>query len=362
MEQNKSEIAGSAKKIAPVKAQKMKYEIFINGLAQLVADKSEKKLSAKIYNYLKMGFDGAISPDKTDEVFKLILNAKCYPLIALKISLDVGCGSKSSELFKRLMRRNREEAAKRSNFPTDAIPLFSNVNDRDRKKNMENWVNINAYRADNLEEWARNAIICLISEDLISDEFDTIRVICQKLFPKDNSNKSVTVGNKYRKFINEVGTIFLQDNISKQKLVHLYDLIRVFEIRYEDIRQELKVMNDKTDVLIEKKIELENKKSELEVELKQANLLMREQNEALILKDSTIQNEQDKYVSLEDYWQHESVREKASFLHSLNVSLTHEVNEARLSLEGDCSDIEMALSRLRNMENILERMTSEHEK
>jgi chromosome segregation ATPase len=134
--------------------------------------------------------------------------------------------------------------------------------------------------------------------------------------------------------------------------------MRVFEDKYDALNKELRSIRLTNDELSDALNVSKESKLGLDQELDKAKKEINSFKLNLESKDKEIAQEKAKYRSLDEYWRHESTRAHAGFAHKLNTNIMHEINEARLSLDGDNPDIQMALSRLNNMQRIMERAVS----
>ncbi len=76
----------------------------------------------------------------------------------------------------------------------------------------------------------------------------------------------------------------------------------------------------------------------------------------MALIKSSVEEEKIKNKDLEVHWKTKLDQSISGIQHSLKTKLSHEINELKLSIQGETPNVGMALRRLSQMEQILERI------
>ncbi|MBA7716365.1 hypothetical protein ES703_125436 [subsurface metagenome] len=150
------------------------------------------------FKCVKRGFKEKITPQHLDEICqKIIYPWEHFPRLAVKLVIEVSTG-RPSGLIRRLMMAIRQEAARRTGFPFNKIPLVTNVPDPDRRSAIEDWIRANSLEGSLDAVWARNALVCLISANPSYDEFSLIQFLLEQCSAIKKKKKPSTSSHRPR--------------------------------------------------------------------------------------------------------------------------------------------------------------------
>lgn len=342
------------------KKRKPSFEEFMGRIGSIIEGPSGKKQINSIYGILKKGFEGRITDEHIESICARFFNWDQFSFLALKTALAVSCGPRQKDLVKKLSRKMREEAGRRSGFPFDKIPLFTNVSDPERKGVLEDWVSSNQCDPNDSLEWARYALTCLLNEELTNDDYELIRQIASSICKvKEPQKKS---GSKFAKYILEICTPFADRKVKASRVQKLFDLTRIFEDRITEHRKQQRELEIELEDLNE---EYNHYQEQLAITLEKLRLTEEEVESLkreLDLKSEQLRIETEKLGSSEKHWKHELERQLAGATYAINKKISHEVNEARLAINSERPDYEMALSRLTKIEEELRRVEARWQK
>lgn len=339
---------------------KPSFDEFIGRIDSVIAETPSKKQVSKAYGLLKQGFNNTLKDEHIESICNRFFIWNQFPLVAFKITLAVSCGPRQTELIKRLSREIRKKSGRLAEFPFENLPLFTNITDTERKNILKDWVLSKLDKSEDVFEWARHALICMLNEELTEGDYEIIRLIAKSICTKKEHRKKT--GNKFAKYVLEICSPFADRKVKVSKLVKLFDLTSLFESRNVELERRLKELKIELEDLDEKnKSDQEQLASTLD-ELRFAKEETKSLKQELDLRSELLRIEAEKLGSSEKHWKHELERQLAGITFSIKKKISHEVNEAKLALDCDRPDLEMALSRLRKIEDELGKVETKWEK
>jgi hypothetical protein len=279
----------------------------------------------------------------------------------LKLAIEVSTG-RPTGLMRRLIDLVRRDAARRTSFPLEKIPLVTNVPDLNRRSVLEEWIEKNSLQGALDPNWARNALVCLLGENFTYEEFLVVQLLIQKCSSKRKKVKSLKSSanknnkeefNRYEKYIKQIQSLFTSKKFSPSKLTFGVDIHKIFQNKLSNLESRLE--NLEMTLLYEK-----NKSSELLQKLNLAEKALKDTIQAvpqlkdeIQAKEKSLLDEKSRFKNLEEHWQRKFERELRGQAYTIKRVFEHEVREAKLSLDREDPNVEMALSRIRNMEEQL---------
>jgi hypothetical protein len=332
---------------------KIKYEDFIIELERKVSGEVTISSIAKM---LKKGFDGDVSKVRVDNIYAILMKIINSRFLMMKMVQDVGCGKNKAKLVLDLVQNARRRFAKESNFPFDKnVSLTAQFNDPDRKKALESWVLGNMKKDDPPIEWIQAATAALLHKDMIEDDVEIVRLIANEISTQ-RKPKIVKAKNSNSLLACELSNIILQQKFNKARLVKFTDITRLLDERSNSLKKELLDIKRNNDEIAETnsglKTELARVVAEIEVIGTENELLKKE----MYRVNNLFEEEKIKNKDLEVHWKTKLDQNLSGSQHELKNKLNHEISEAKLCISGETPNSAMALRRLAQMEQILERI------
>lgn len=337
------------------KPLKPSYNQFLQDLKVITEDKKIKNPIALIFKHLKRGFQEQVTHQHIEEIVTSLVNGDYFYCLAIKIAIS-GNSGRSPAIFKKLTREIKEKIAQQIEFPNE-VQIHTNHADSERKEVLESWVRSQVKDGALDYDWARKAILCLINEDILEKDLEIIQLIVENCVkPKKLQDKKIHVQkpiSNYKEYSNQLIKLFLSKEVPKGRIANLITFFTFSKNVNKGLIDEKSELAERCDNLEYKlnnlKIQFDETKETLEKTAKKKTQL----ESLLIEKEHAVKKEQDRYKDLEQYWEKESSTRVAKQKLSFIKDFKHEIQEARLSLEGETPDIAMALSRIKHMEDYL---------
>ena len=349
----KENTAKRAKKVKP------NYQDFLVNLKKAIDASTKKDALATVLKAITQGYEGSIETGHLNEICFQLRQWESFSRIALKIAFKVFVG-RSSSLMKRLIIPIRQEAAKRVSGPFDKLPLFSNVYDPDRKKILNDWITTNASKESISHEWARNVIVCIINENITYNDFEIIQLLIEESSSKKGKTSSRSIRKKkqgditrFKPYLKQVESLFASKNFSLSKASFGIEISKVLQEKLKDISTRIADVEEslEKEKEISTKLEEETKQKAKElVKLVQDN---KDYIEKIGYYEQSLKDEKDRYEMLDEHWKQKCEREKKGQAYSQKSYFEHELREAKLSLDRNNPNINMAISRILHMEEYL---------
>jgi len=346
----------------PVKKGKEKptYSDFILHLNNALSNTKAKDPVGPVHKIMKRGFQETIFPYHLEEITRNIFLWESFSRLAVKLAIEVNTG-RPSGLIRRLMISIRQEAARRSAFPLEQVPLVTNVPNSERWDILEKWIRSSSWEENHDTHWLRYAFICITSENPTFEEFLIINLLLEKCCIKkkketDTKKKKAIEPKNYQTFLKQVGGFLAAKKIVTSKINFGMDIHRILKDKFIKLRLNLDTVE--RDLLREKgrsselQKQLDETHKDLQGYLEDISRLKKEIGE----KDKALDEEKNRFNSLEEHWRRKVERELNGQAYDFKRFFEHEVREARLCLNRESPNIEMALSRIKNMEERLNKM------
>ncbi|MFI5253470.1 MAG: hypothetical protein ACHQQQ_13680 [Bacteroidota bacterium] len=313
-----------------------------------------------IFQLCRFGYEDPSDLNKTKEINKILSTWNLYPAFALRIGFEVAT-RKTSVFMKDLQREIRSEIAIQSGVAPDELSLLLSVSySREKNEIFKKWLEQNCISGRINPDAAILGLSFLLNEDLGAQDFNLIDKIIDRTEPNisrstGNISKrgSRNERNKYAKYLRRIIPAFTARQINFSKVAYARDLVEIFKNMVEDVERDFRKVSEEHNQLVN-----EHKIIQREIGDKD-NTIKKLQHERELLERGTdiIKNElteaEKRSGRLEEYWKSKLKTDLAAQAHQIIKKLTHEIQEARLSLKSNTPNISMALSRIKHMEEYL---------
>jgi hypothetical protein len=337
------------------KKEKPEFQEFLLMLRTLVAGQSKKDSLPRIYNYIKRGFKGNVERKHLDEILQELFGWKDLPRLAMKMAVEASIG-RPGGLVERLIALIREELAKTISFP---IPRVRNIFDQKMKIDLEDWIAVKSSGGALDPFWARDALICIMRDNMAEDEFMIIHSIIEKCCSKKKktpTKQQVGLLNKYTNYIRNIGTLFAARQFKPSKLLLALDICKPFSDKLKITKGELEDSNRELQSKNSELLELQKSLKVVNQELAEAHQDIGQLQQEIQSKERALRDEQDRFRMLDEHWRKEVGRESQGKLYAFKEYFEHEIREAKLSLDRESPNAQMALNRILHMEEYLNRI------
>lgn len=350
------------------KAEKQPYGVFLEGLKALIgsAEKDFQKSPAKIHAHLKHGFLGSPEKPQVEEVANLLFAVPFFPSVAIRAILDPNSG-KGGHLLCALNGALRSELKRRIGFPPE-IPELLGHEDQLVNQKISTWMDAQFETGKLNWPWAQACFGVLIGERL---PFGNFRHFLRLLAYQAALRAGGKVGTKaksvfrepdhkplLRKVVNVLGT----PAPNLKTLSFALGLVEAFANQNEELTGKADQLNALVHSLREEVRRLEGESERAKAALADAQAQAKRLEAEVASRDQDIQGWQKRYDELEKFWKGESQRLLASQAHKFKSAFSHEIQEAVLALDSNNPDTQMAISRLKNMQETLSRISNQEEK
>lgn len=337
------------------KKEKPEFQEFLLTLRTLIAGQSKKDSLPRIYNYIKRGFKGNVERKHDDEILQELFGWKDLPRLAMRMAVEASTG-RPGALVERLIGLIRDDLANRIFFP---IARIRNVFDQKMKTDLEDWIGMKSSEGALDPSWARDALICIMRENMTEEEFmiihSIIEICCLKKKKTSRKNGGMPP-NKYTKYIRQVGTLFAARQFKPTKLLLALYICKPFSDELKMTKVELEDSNGELQSKNSELLELQKSLKVVNQELVEAHQDIRQLQQEIQLKERALMDEQERFRMLDEHWKKEVVRESQGKIYAFKKYFEHEVREAKLSLDRESPNVEMAFNRISHMEEYLNRI------
>jgi len=338
-----------------LKKQKPEFQEFLLTLKTFIATQNKGDNIPKINNYIKKGFKGNIEPRHVDEILRELLGWKDLPRLAMRMAVEASIG-RPMALVEKLIVPIRDELARRISFP---IARVRNVFDSKMKSDLEDWIAKKSSEGALDASWVRDSLTCIMRENITEEEFAIIHSIvdsCCSRKIKTPRKKEVVQPKKYTNYIKQIGTLFTSGQFKPSKFFLALDICKPFsdelkmkKIKLDDSNAELQIKNGEL-------LELRKSLKSVNQELEEAHIGIEKLQQQVRLKEQALLDERERFRMLDEHWEKEVVRESQGKIFELKKYFEHEVREAKLSLDRESPNVQMALNRILHMEEYLNRI------
>lgn len=353
------------------RSEKQLFHDFLNRLHVIIANPDGKKDPAnEAYKHIKRGFKEKVETHHIEDLCKYLFVWNFFPKLAIKIALEVNL-RRPNTLMEKLFRKIKIEMASRVKFPSDKIPLFTNVSSYERQNDLQVWIKVNHKEGALDFEWARNTIICLLGKPMIRDDFHAIHALVEGCFKKKKArtDKKAISGSgfgagkddPYLSYVKLVVPLFVSDKAATSKVTFGLGIARFFIERADKLESdnyELKSIHSALRTELNACKDSVNAKDSSLKEMSNKHEMLKKEIES---KNKSLEEESARYELLDKHWQEKSVHELARQAYNFKKYFSFEISEAILSLDSDHPDIAMALNRIKHMEEYLQKMEHANE-
>ncbi len=189
----------------------------------------------------------------------------------------------------------------------------------------------------------------LINEKITEDDFNLIHLIVKNCAEKRGDQPK----GKYADYIKPVGNFFSAQDLSKSKILNWLAPLLIFDEKTKELASKASNLERQLHQLRSESIELRTELKKTRYELAEAKAKMQNLEKEVEFKEHSLAEEKERFEMLDEHWKRKCADELAGQAYSFKKYFAHELQEARLSLEGINPDVEMALSRIKHMEDYL---------
>ncbi len=258
--------------------------------------------------------------------------------------------------MKKLNRNFKEIIAQQVNFPTE---ININYGYSERRDILESWVRKHIKDGVLNYNWARRAVLCLIYENISEKDLEIIQLIIEHCIKpkttkakKFHDQKSLSQ-DYYKKYTSQLLKLFLAREVPKGKIANFVTFFTFNQKTNKTLIDEKNELSDRVNNLEYELNDLKAQFAKTTDDLSKTEKKKKQFENLLNEKEVALKKENKRYQELENYWKKESTTRVSKQTLSFIKDFEHEIQEAKLSLEGDNPDISMALSRIKHMEEYL---------
>ena len=350
------------------KVEKHPYALFLEGLKTLIdsAEKEYRKSPAKIHAQLKHGFLGNPEKPQVDEIANLLFSLPFFPSVAIRVILDPNSG-KGGHLLCALNAPFRTELKRRIGFPPE-IPELLGHEDEVVSRRISVWMDAHFETGKLNWPWAQACFGVLMGEKLLFGNFrHFLRLLAYQAAVRATGKVSAKVkpgprGSDYKPLLRKIVNVLGTPAPNLKTLSFALGLVEAFANKNDELAGKMDELNALVHSLREEVRRLESEVERAKADLAGAQAQLKRLEEDLAVKNQEIQGWQKRYEELERFWKGESQRFLATQAHKFKSTFSHEIQEAVFALDSNNPDTQMAISRLKNMQETLNRMTSQEER
>lgn len=342
------------------KKPKPTYNEFLLNLKNATSPQVKKDTLSSVLQALNRGFEERFDHRQVNYVAQELVSWENFSRIALKLSFKVATG-RSSMFIKKLIVPLRQEAARRTEYPLEKLPLTSNVYNPDRKQVLKDWIFEKSINQLKHEEWSRNAIVCIISENFNYEDFKLTQLLIDKCVgkkQKGTKKKQKKIQDhdiaNFRLYLKYVESIFAVKKFPTAKASMGVEISKLLNDRIKKVTYEKNDAEQAYEDEQEKYLLLKAKYDQLNEDLKNKLSIIESQKEKIAQYDQSLSDEKSRYRILNETLKRKNEQEIKGLIFSLRKYFSHELQEAKLSLDRSNPNIEMALSRISHMEEYLQ--------
>lgn len=342
------------------KKPKPTFNEFLLNLRNATSMQVKKDTLSTVFQALNRGFEEPFEYRHVDFIAQELFTWQNFSRIALKLSFKVITG-RSSPFINKLIVPLRQEAAKRTGYPLEKLPLTSNVYNPDRKQILKDWIfkkSINEFKD---EEWARNAIVCIISENFNDDDFGLTQLLIDKCArkrqigtkKKKKMTKDQDVDN-FKPYLKYVESIFSVKNFPMPKALIGVEISKLLNDKIKKMTYERNAAEQAYEDEQEKSLALKTKCDQLNEDLNNEISKIESQKDKIAQYEQSLSDEKNRYRMLDETLKRKGEQKIRGLIFSLQKYFSHELQEAKLALDRSNPNTEMALSRIFHMEEYLQ--------
>ncbi|MBI1930700.1 hypothetical protein HYR99_41450 [Candidatus Poribacteria bacterium] len=341
----------SPKQMSPnkTKSEKLGFNQFLVDLGNALSGKNKGDSIPVVYKLIKKGFKEKVENHHVEEIWNKILNWDHLPRLAMKVAVEVNFSEKPPPLMRRLLYKMRQEIARRADFPFSSFP---EIPDLKRKSVLEHWIKHDSVNEVLDLNWARNAIICLINEKITEDDFNLIHLIVKKCAEKRGDQPN----GKYADYIKPVGNFFSAQDLSKSKILNWLAPLLIFDEKTKVLASKASNLELQLHQSRWESTDLRTELKKTRHELEEARAKVQNLEKEVEFKEHSLAAEKERFEMLDEHWKRKCADELAGQAYSFKKYFAHELQGAKIALgavHGTVPDVEMALSRIKHMEDYL---------
>jgi hypothetical protein len=343
---------------APLKEKKPKrvkpnFPDFLAELKRAATSEPRKQRRVFLLRVIKAGYKGKPTPSDFDAVVSVLKECSENSFLALSI-LVAAQSKKPPELIRSLRTRLTSHARMAVGYPAR-----SDTESQDQRRDiLLNWLAARAAKDKQGEQgssffdWARWALISLIDEPLLV-RTDPIYALLERLAGKLWHPGAVEASDR---FVQQVAKLIGAEKINSHRIASGLTLAIGARACGERLRDELVTAESSLRAEQSRAFDLSTAVKGLDEQLQAANARIAGLEELLRQKSDEVEKEKQERGLDEEHWRTQTEQRLIKMANGISARLSHEIREAKLCLEGDSPNLQMALDRLAQMEEALARL------
>lgn len=337
----------------PKRKPKPSFDEFFQNLSETITKESKKDELPSVMRLLKQGFAEEVQPDHAEKVFGLIKEYRSVDRLA--VQLATALPPRPSGIARAVRNRLRSCSAELICYPADRPG-------EDRFFDLASWIKAGNAKPDQLDaprhppEWVRMAFTCLATEP---DALVRSEAVHRLLTMIARTGKRGQVGSFHtdsQSFLIEVGKLVSAKKISPGKVTSALQFAHPLEEKSQQDQAALSEMRKETDEANEKSCSLIEKNVQLQQQLDSTLICEKELQQQLADTTEQLTLEKDRLNEREKHWEKRSVQDLTRQRHRIVSELGHDLQEARLALDRESPNTEMALNRIRRAEETIRKV------
>lgn len=329
------------------------FPTFLADLKRAVACESRKQRHAFVLRVIKVGYKGSTTPSELDLVFNVLKSGSDSSSLALSI-LIAARSKKPAELIRFLRTRFASYARTTIGYP----PRSDTESQDERRDNLLKWLAAGtaksgqAKHGNSFSDWERWVLVSLIDEPLLV-RTDSIYALLDYLAGKLSHLGSVEARDR---FAEEVMKLIGAEKINSRRIASGLTLAIGARACSDRLRDELMTAESSLHAEQSRNSDLSNVVKRQVEELRAADASIAELKDLLRQKSDEVEKEKQERTLDGEHWQTQSQQRLSKMANGISRRLSHEIREAKLCLDGDSPNLQMALDRLAQMEEALAKL------
>jgi len=338
---------------AKPKGGKPSFEELLKLLVALVDPASKSDAVPKVAEALKKGFFEQVVPEHVEQVMAVLVP---YPsLDRLAVRLAVEKPQRSRPLVVALLNRLRAQFASELGFPGSVS------REGDRLFELSQWIKVGEESRPtdaprHPDTWVRKAVLCLSQESDPSIAASAIHRLLCIVARRATQSEGDAFRTDGRSYLRAVGQLLSSKKIVPQRVALSLQFCHPYEDQLAQSRQQNTELRHEAADALQQAQELEKHNAALSQELSSLRDRESKLQQQLAQTQSKLNLEIDRIKELTDHSQRELSQSLAGQRHSLAAAFMHDLQESRLCLDRPEPNVQMALNRIRQMEEVVRKL------